>query len=123
MCPRAERSPPMTTVADLSNHLQTLFTSVANQVARRCRFVQRTSKLTGAAFAQALVFGYLANPEASLSELAQAAAAAGVSISPQGLEQRCTEDAAIFLEQLVGVAIERVIDADATLIPLLARFR
>ena len=112
----------MTTVADLSSRLQTLFTSVADQVARRCRFVQRTSKLTGAVFAQALVFGYLANPEASLPELAQAAAAAGVSISPQGLEQRCTDDAAIFLEQLVGAAMQTLIDADAVLIPLLARF-
>jgi Transposase DDE domain len=112
----------MTTVADLSSHLQTLFTSVANQVAQRCRFVQRTSKLTGAAFAQALVFGYMANPRASLSELAQAAAAAGVSISPQGMEQRCTEDAAIFLEQLVAAAVQTLIDADATLVPLLARF-
>lgn len=112
----------MTTVADLSSRLKTLFTSVADQVARRCRFVQRTSKLTGAVFAQALVFGYLANPEASLPELAQAAAAIGVSISPQGLEQRCTDDAAIFLEQLVGAAIHTLIDADAVLIPLLARF-
>jgi hypothetical protein len=113
----------MTTVAELSSHLQTLFTSVANELARRSGFVQRTSKLTGARFAQALVFGYLANPAAALPELAQAAAAAGVSISPQGLEQRCTEDAAIFLEQLVGAAMQTLIQADAVLIPLLARFR
>jgi hypothetical protein len=113
----------MTTVAELSSHLQTLFTSVANELARRSGFVQRTSKLTGARFAQAVVFGYWANPDAALPELAQAAAAAGVSISPQGLEQRCTEDAAIFLEQLVGAAIQTLIAADATLIPLLARFR
>jgi hypothetical protein len=112
----------MTTVAELSSHLQTLFTSVADNLAHRCRFVQRASKLTGAVFAQALVFGYLANPAASLPDLAQAAAAAGVSISPQGLEQRCTEDAAIFLEQLVGAAMQTLIDTDATLIPLLARF-
>ena len=112
----------MTTVAELGSHLQTLFTDVANHLARRSGFVQRTSKLTGAAFAQALVFGWLANPQAALPELAQAAAAAGVSISPQGLEQRCTEAAAIFLEQLVGAAMQTLIDADATLIPLLARF-
>jgi Transposase DDE domain len=112
----------MTTVAELSSHLQTLFASVANHLARRSGFVQRTSKLTGAVFAQALVFGYLANPQASLPELAQTAAAAGVSISPQGLEQRCTEDAAIFLEQLVGAAMQTLIDTDATLVPLLARF-
>src|SRR6266849_2896961 len=112
----------MTTVAELSSHLQTLFTSVADRLARRSGFVQRTSKLTGALFAQALVFGWLANPHASLAELAQAAAAAGVGISPQGLDQRCTESAAVFLEQLVGAAVETLIDADAVLIPLLGRF-
>jgi hypothetical protein len=112
----------MTTIAQLSTHLQTLFTTTANALGRSSGFVQRRSKLTGALFAQALVFGYLANPPASLPELAQAAAAAGVSISPQGLDQRCTEDAAIFLEQLVGAAIRMLIDGDATLVPLLARF-
>jgi hypothetical protein len=86
----------MTTVAQLSSHLQTLFTSTANQLARRSGFVQRRSKLTGALFAQALVFGWLADPQAPLSALAQAAATAGVGISPQGLDQRCTESAAIF---------------------------
>jgi hypothetical protein len=112
----------MTTVAELSSHLQTLFTSIANHLARRSGFVQRTSKLTGARFAQALVFGYLANPQAALPELAQAAAVAGVSISPQGLAQRYTDDAAIFLEQVVGAAMQTLIQADAVLIPLLARF-
>lgn len=112
----------MTTVAELSSHLQTLFTTVADEVARRSGFVQRTSKLTGAVFAQALVFGWLANPQAALAELARVAGAVGVPISAQGLDQRCTEDAAIFLEQLVGAALARVIQAEAVLLPLLARF-
>jgi hypothetical protein len=113
----------MSTVAQLSGHLQTLFTSTANHLAQRSGFVQRRSKLTGAVFAQAVVFGWLANPQAPLSALAQAAATAGVRISPQGLDQRCTESAAVFLEQLVGAALQVLIDAEATLIPLLARFR
>jgi hypothetical protein len=113
----------MTTVAQLSGHLQTLFISTANDLARRSGFVQRRSKLSGAVFAQAVVFGWLADPHAPLSALTQAAATAGVCISPQGLDQRCTESAAIFLEQLVDAALQELIDADATLIPLLARFR
>jgi hypothetical protein len=112
----------MTTVAQLSSHLQTLFTSTANELARRSGFVQRRSTLTGAVFAQALVFGWLADPQASLPALARAAATAGVGISPQGLDQRCTESAAIFLEHLVGAALQVLIDAEAALIPLLARF-
>src|SRR5579871_6685909 len=112
----------MTTVAQVGEHLRTLFTGVADQLGRQSGFVQRRSKLTGARFAQALVFGWLANPRAALPELAQAAAAAGVSISPQGLDQRCTESAAIFLEQLVGAALAQVIAAEAVVIPLLRRF-
>jgi hypothetical protein len=64
----------MTTVPHLAQTLQTLVTTTADTLARATGFVQRQSKLTGAAFAQALVFGWLANPQASLGELAQAAA-------------------------------------------------
>jgi len=91
----------MTTVADLTQALQALFTTTADQVARRTGFVQRTSTLTGAAFVQALVFGWLANPQASVEGLAQAAAAVGVAISAQGLDQRFTEAAAVFMLTVV----------------------
>ena len=112
----------MTTVADLTQALQTLFTTTADQVARRTGFVQRTSKLTGAAFVQALVFGWLANPQTSVEGLAQAAAAVGVAISAQGLDQRFTEAAAVFLEHLLTAAVQTVIAADPVAIPLLERF-
>lgn len=112
----------MTTIAHLAVALQTLFTTVADDLARRTGFVERRSKLTGALFAQALVFGWLANPQASLPQLAAAAALAGVSISPQGLDQRCAEGAAVFLERLLGAAVDRLIQADTVAIPLLARF-
>jgi len=49
----------MTTVADVTQALQALFTTTADHLARRSGFVQRASKLTGAAFVQALVFGWL----------------------------------------------------------------
>src|SRR2546423_15108557 len=94
----------MTTVPQLAQTLQTLFTTTADAAARATGFVQRRSKLTGAAFVQALVFGWLANPHASLAALAQAAAVAGVAISPQGLDQRCGEAAAAFLEAVLAAA-------------------
>jgi len=112
----------MTTVADLTQALQALFTTTADRLARRTGFVQRASKLTGAAFVQALVFGWLANPQASVEALAQAAAAVGVAISAQGLDQRFTEAAAVFLEDMLAAAVQTVIAADPVAIPLLARF-
>src|SRR5256884_5297815 len=94
----------MTTVPQLAQTLQTVFTTTADAAARATGFVQRRSKLTGAAFVQALVFGWLANPHASVAALAQAAAVAGVAISPQGLDQRCGEAAAGFLEAELAAA-------------------
>ena len=112
----------MTTVPQLADVLQTVLTTTADALARTTGFVQRRSKLTGAAFVQALVFGWLANPHATLEALAQAAAAVGVAISPQGLDQRCTEAAAAFLEQVLAAAVQAVIAADPVAIPLLRRF-
>jgi hypothetical protein len=112
----------MTTVPQLAQTLQTVFTTTADAAARATGFVQRRSKLTGAAFVQALVFGWLANPHASIAALAQAAAVAGVAISPQGLDQRCTEAAAAFLEEVLGAAVQAVIAAEPVAIPLLQRF-
>src|SRR2546430_4236304 len=96
----------MTTVPQLAQTLQTVFTTTADAAARATGFVQRRSKLTGAAFVQALVFGWLANPHASVAALAQAAAVAGVAISPQGLDQRCGEAAAGFLEAVLAAAVQ-----------------
>jgi len=112
----------MTTVADVTQALQALFTTTADRLARRSGFVQRASKLTGAAFVQALVFGWLANPQASVEALAQAAAAVGVAISAQGFDQRFTEAAAVFLEEMLAAAVQTVIAADPVAIPLLERF-
>src|SRR5579871_4992135 len=114
----AERSRPMVTIAQLGQTLRTLFTSTAEALGRSSGFVQRRSKLGGAAFAQTLVFGALANAQAALPELAQVAAAVGVAISPQGLDQRCTEAAAVFLEQLLGAAVREVVAAEPVAIPL-----
>jgi Transposase DDE domain len=112
----------VTTIADLAESLRTLFTTTADAIARRSGFVERSSKLTGALFAQAVVFGWLANPEASLPQLAAAAALAGVSISPQGLDQRCSSAAAAFLESLLAAAVQVLVQAEQVAIPLLDRF-
>jgi Transposase DDE domain len=112
----------MTTVPQLAQTLQIVFTTTADAAARATGFVQRRSKLSGAAFVQALVFGWLANPHASLAALAQAAAVAGVAISPQGLDQRCGEAAAGFLEAVLAAAVQAVVAAEPVAIPLLQRF-
>src|SRR5579884_3849945 len=105
----------MTTVPQLSQTLQTLFTTTADTLARRTGFVLRRSKLTGALFAQALVFGWLANAQASLENLAQAAAAVGVAISAQGLDQRLADAVAIPLVQRFSAVV--LLDCSTIVLP------
>jgi Transposase DDE domain len=112
----------MTTIPQVARAMREILTTTADAAARATRFVQRTSPLSGATFSQTLVFGFLGNPQASLEELTQTAAALGVNVSPQALDQRFTASAAACLEQVLLAAIARVITAEPVAIPLLARF-
>ena len=91
----------MESVPQLPAVLRTVLTQTADTAARATGFVQRRSKLTGGHFVQALTFGWLANPAASLAELAHLAAVLGVPITPQGLAQRFTAAAAACLQQVL----------------------
>ena len=112
----------MWTGAQLGTELQTLFTTTAPILARETGFVQRASKLTGAAFVQSLLFGWLNNPQATLQQLAQMAGTVGVPISPPAVEQRFTPPAAQFLQRMVEVAPGSVVRSDPVAIPLVHRF-
>ena len=112
----------MTTIPQVARALRTLLTTTADEAARATHFVQRTSPLGGATFSQTLVFGFLANPQATLEELTQTAATLGVEISPQALDQRFTAAAAACLKQVLDAAITQVIRAEPVAIALLERF-
>jgi hypothetical protein len=112
----------MTTVPQLAQTLQTVCTTTADAAARSTGFVQRRAQLSGAAFVQALVFGWRATPHASIAALAQAAAVVGVVLSPQGLDQRGGEAAAAFREEVRSAAVPAVIAAEPGAIPLVQRF-
>ena len=97
----------MLTIPQVSQAMQTVLSTTANALARPTGFVQRVSKLTGAHFVQTLVFGFLADPQASREALAQTSAALGVAITAQGLDQRMDQAAAAsYLQQLLGAATE-----------------
>jgi hypothetical protein len=103
--------------------LQPLLTTTAEAAAAESGFVRRVRRVTGATFVQALVLGWLGRPDASLSELAQAAATCGLAISPQGLARRFTEAAADCLRRVLGAALGVLVAAEAAAaVPLLRRF-
>ncbi len=112
----------MTIIEQVAAAMQDVLTTIAQRLARETTFVQRESKLNGATFVQTLVFTYLADPDASLDELTQTAAALDVDITAAGLTQRFTPVAATFLQRVLAVALQRVLAADPLAIPILEQF-
>ena len=112
----------MTTIPRVVEAMQTVLTTKADEAANETGFVQRKSKMGGASFAQTLVLGWLQNPEATLEELTQTSAALGVTITPQGLEQRFNEPAAQCLQKVLEEAVNKVISAEPVALPILQRF-
>lgn len=94
----------------------------AERLARPSGLIVRQGKVTGASFAQTLVLGWLANPQATLEDLRQQAAEVGLLISAQGLDQRFTEAAGRFWQTLFEVTLAQVVVADPVAIALLERF-
>lgn len=112
----------MVSVTDLAATVQPLLTTVADHAARESGFIQRTRTLTGATFVQTLVFGWLANPDASLCELTHTAAACAAPLSRQALDQRFTPAATACLRRVLDAAIATLVAADAVAVPILLRF-
>jgi hypothetical protein len=112
----------MTTVTQLNEAAQRVLIQAAEAVSRTSGFTKRTSKLTGSAFVQTLVLGWLAHPQATLEELTQTACALGVSLRPQSLDERFTKEAARLLEAVLERAVHEKVEAEPVAIPLLKRF-
>ena len=112
-----------TTIQQLSEILQAVFIKDAKEIGRSSGFIQRERKLNGASFAQSLIFGWQANPEASLEDLCQSARVSGVQISPQGMQERLNSpEANTFLYQLLMRALGYVVEASGERRDLLAQF-
>lgn len=112
----------MTNIPRLSHAMQHALNEIPNTLARRSGFIQRQRKFTGALFMQTLVFGWLANPEASLEDLTQTAATLGLDVSAQAIDDRFTEKAAVLLEGVLAHAVGRLLEGSAVAMSLLKRF-
>jgi len=112
-----------TSIDELSEILQQLLIEDANRLGRASGFIQRQRKLTGASFVQSLVFGWQANPQASLEELCQSASVCGVEISPQGMQERLNSpEANRFLYQLLRCGVQYLVRCTSERDDLLACF-
>ena len=111
-------------VAELQPTLHDLFTDTARDLARLTDFSQRERLLTGPAFAQALVFCLLHDPDSTLDDFADFASRhLGVRVTPNAFDERFGKAAARFLLALFLEAFKRrLASARPGLLPLLRRF-
>jgi hypothetical protein len=112
----------MTTIAQVGQNMQVILQETAETIGRTSGFVQRQSPFGGAQLAQTLVFGWLADPQASLGALTQTAAALGIRISAQGLDQRLGQSAANCLQQVLQQAVRQLVQADKVPLSIWAHF-
>lgn len=112
----------MASITEVASAMRNILTEYAERVERGTGFVERASKMGGAEFVQTLSFGWLSNPDATLEELAQAAATIGVKISAQGLDQRFTESGARLLKKVLDEAVTQLFRGEAPALPILKRF-
>ncbi|RYG60777.1 IS4 family transposase, partial [archaeon] len=83
--------------------LHEVFVSHCQSLARSSGFCQRQSRLSASAWVQGLVFGWLSNPQASVTRLASAIAVAGSSVSPQAVQQRFSCAGATLLRGVLDI--------------------
>jgi DDE family transposase len=101
----------------LAAALQALFTTTAEALGRATHFIQRQRRLTAPAFAQALVFRWMAKPDATLESLARQ-----LAVSPQALHQRLGPAAQAFLRALLVEALRAALRVKPGRLGLLDRF-
>jgi len=112
----------MTSIACLSQTLLRVLTTTADTAAQETGFIRRQRRLTGSGFVLTLVLAWLSNPETTVKQLAQRAAALGMRLSPQALDGRFTRAAAACLRQVLEAAVQQIVEGNPVLIPLLQRF-
>jgi len=111
-------------VAQIQQAIQTVFAR-ADDLARSTGFVQRerVGKISGTRFAATVVLGLLQPGEVPMSNLRHFVTHLNMKITEQGLHDRFTHAAALFLEEVLNLAFTQVVAADPVAIPLLRRFR
>src|SRR6185295_6015716 len=82
--------------------------------ARRTKFVQRASKITGKLFLALVTFGRWSAPTTTVAQLAAKAAQLDqpVAVTPAAVQQRMNEQAVAFLQDLMQTAFTKLHTGD-----------
>lgn len=110
-------------ISELSDRLQRFFQGDAELTGKVTFFARRQSKLSASRFLQCLVFGWLADPLASLNDLAAFCYATWqVQVSPQGLDARIHRYTVDFFNTMCREALLTLCPRVRVPIPLLTQF-
>jgi hypothetical protein len=89
-----------------SKIINKFFEKTSEKEARKTKFVQRKSPVSGAIFLKTFVLGFLSKPGATLNELTKFCSDNfGVEISSQALDQRINRFAVQFMKIMLGIAL------------------
>lgn len=106
----------------LDRQIKEFLEQVSEELARETGFVKRKRAISGAMFAQALIFGWMIHPEASYTQLQQMLAILGCPASAQALEQRMNERGADFLLSLLYGLLGVCVESEGVMCEVLQRF-
>jgi hypothetical protein len=110
-------------MAQIEEQLTNIMEERARVLAREAGCIRRERKFNGATLLQMLVFGWLAHPDASLEQLASAAATRDVLVSDTAVHARFNEACARFLHAVLQALTEVVVQAQQDVpLELLHRF-
>lgn len=112
----------MSILTQVSEKMTQILQTTADQAALDCRFVERQRKLTGGAFAQTVIFGWLENPQASYADLAEMAATLDMDVSRQAIAQRMTPEGAEMLKTVLEAIATEAIRPEPQTLPGLNTF-
>src|SRR5947209_18768263 len=109
-----QRSFLMSSIAQVSETMQTILTSRAKALERETGFVERsTAHLDGPIFSQTTVLTWMQQPDASYSQLRHTAASLGVHVSNQAIEQRFGHASVRLVHALLQEPIGQVFSSEA----------
>lgn len=112
----------MNSVSHLAQTLRQILEEEANSLAKETGFIQRERIISGADFAQTLIFGWLEEPEISLDGFTQVIGRREIELTASGLHQRFTQAAAEFLHRLLERLTQVHLEAEAAPVALLKQF-
>lgn len=112
----------MTSVSQQAEALERILEEEAKQLARETGFIERERAFNGADFAQALILGWLQQPDERLCGFTQILQRRQVSMTASGFSQRFTQEAATFMQRVLERLAEVQMPIEAVDVPLLRRF-